>query len=254
MSMNFSVAGARAAALLVAALMIGCGNSERNSIGAPGEAGQVGASAEGVSFSAPDAEGEAATAPGTVLFVGTSLTAGQGLPEQQSFPSLIERRLDEAGLRYRVVNAGVSGETSAGALARIDWLLRQPFDVVVLETGANDMLRGIDPGVTRANLDGILTAIDARGLPAILAGLPAPPNYPADYRRAYKAMFRDLAEAHGASYYSSFFAGMAEGRNVPQIMFLFQSDRLHPHARGVQAIVDHIGPVVLELVAEARER
>jgi acyl-CoA thioesterase-1 len=197
----------------------------------------------------------AAVAEVRILALGDSLTAGYGVPDGEGFVPRLDAWLAEHRAEdVVIVNGGVSGDTTAGGLARIDWALQDEIDGVIVELGANDMLRGIDPGVTRANLDGILTAIDARGLPAILAGLPAPPNYPADYRRAYKAMFRDLAEAHGAIYYSSFFAGMAEGRNVPQIMFLFQSDRLHPNARGVQAIVDHIGPVVLELVAEARER
>jgi acyl-CoA thioesterase I len=104
----------------------------------------------------------------------------------------------------------------------------------------------------RKNLDGILTAINRRGLPVILAGLPAPVNYGEDYRKAFKATYRDLAKAHGAIYYGSFLAGMDQGRSVRQIMGLMQPDGIHPNAAGVQAIVEHIGPVVLKLVAEAR--
>jgi acyl-CoA thioesterase-1 len=150
------------------------------------------------------------------------------------------------------VNAGVSGDTTQGGLARIDWSLTDDVDGVIVALGGNDLLRGIDPAITGANLDGILTAIEAKGLPMILAGLPAPPNYGEDYRRAFKAMYRDLAEEHGAIYYGSFLAGMGQGRSVREIMRLMQPDGIHPNAAGVQAIVDHIGPVVLELAAEAR--
>jgi acyl-CoA thioesterase-1 len=190
-----------------------------------------------------------------ILALGDSLTAGYGLPDGEGFVPRLEAWLEANGAPdVVIVNGGVSGDTSAGGLARIDWALGDDIDGVIVELGANDMLRGIDPGVTRANLDGILDAIDARGLPAIVAGLPAPPNYPPDFRKAYKAMFRDLAEEHGAIYYPSFFGGLGEGRGIRQIMRLFQPDGLHPNAEGVLAIVDHIGPVVLELVAEARER
>jgi acyl-CoA thioesterase-1 len=197
----------------------------------------------------------AAAAEVRILALGDSLTAGYGLPEGEGFVPRLDAWLAEHGAPdVVVVNGGVSGETSAGGLARIGWALGDDIDAVIVELGANDMLRGIDPGVTQANLDGILNAIDAEGLPALLAGLPAPPNYPEDYRKAYKAMFRDLAEKHDAIYYSSFLAGMGQGRGMREIMRLFQSDGLHPTAEGVQAIVEHIGPKVLELVAEARRQ
>ena len=195
----------------------------------------------------------AAAADVRLLALGDSLTAGYGLPDGEGFVPRLQAWLAANGAPdVVIVNGGVSGDTSAGGLARIDWALQEPADAVIVELGANDMLRGIDPAVTRANLDGILDAIDARGLPAIVAGLPAPPNYPADFRKAYKSMFRELAKEHGAIYYSSFLAGLGEGRGIREIMRLFQEDRLHPNAEGVHAIVDHIGPVVLRLVAEAR--
>jgi len=197
----------------------------------------------------------AAAAEVRVLALGDSLTAGYGLPDGEGFVPRLEAWLAANGAAdVEIVNGGVSGDTSAGGLARIGWALGDDIDAVIVELGANDMLRGIDPAVTRANLDGILNAIDAQGLPAILAGLPAPPNYPKDFRAAYKAMFRDLAEQHDAIYYSSFLGGMGDGRSIRQIMRLFQSDGLHPNADGVQAIVDHIGPVVLDLVARARRQ
>jgi acyl-CoA thioesterase-1 len=190
-----------------------------------------------------------------VLAFGDSLTQGFGLPEDQGFVPQLQAWLRENGVvDVVVVNGGVSGDTTAGGLQRIDWSLGDDIDAVIVELGANDMLRGIDTRVTRANLDGILTAIAARGLPAILAGLPPPPNWGEDYRRAFKAMYRDLAAKHGAIYYSSFLGGMGQGRSIQEIMRLMQPDGLHPNAAGVEAIVEHIGPVVLELVAEARLR
>jgi acyl-CoA thioesterase I len=187
-----------------------------------------------------------------ILAFGDSLTASYGVPDGQGFVPRLDAWLAAHGAADAVVvNAGVSGDTTAGGLARIDWALGDDIDAVIVELGANDMLRGIDVEVTRRNLDTILAAIGARGLPAILAGLPAPPNYPQDYRKAWKATFRDLAKAHDAIYYPSFFAGIGDGRSMRQIMGLFQSDGLHPNAEGVQAIVDDIGPVVLKLIAEA---
>jgi acyl-CoA thioesterase-1 len=197
----------------------------------------------------------AATAEVRILAFGDSLTAGYGVPDGQGFVPQLEAWLHAHGAAdVTVVNGGVSGDTTAGGLARIGWALGEDIDGVIVELGANDMLRGLDAGEMRQNLDGILTEIGQRDLPVLLAGLPAPPNYPADYRKAFKAAFRDLAREHGAIYVSSFFGGMAEGRNMRQIMTLFQSDALHPNAEGVAAIVEGIGPSVLELAERARAR
>jgi acyl-CoA thioesterase-1 len=190
-----------------------------------------------------------------ILAFGDSLTAGSGLPPEQGFVPQLQAWLRANGAPdATVLNAGVPGETSAGGLARIDGALGPEIDAVIVELGANDMLRRLDVGAMRANLDGILTAIGEEGLPALLAGLPAPPNYPASYRKAFKAAFRDLARRHDAIYVSSFFGGMVEGRNMRQVMGLFQPDGLHPNAEGVAAIVEGMGPPVLELVARARAR
>jgi acyl-CoA thioesterase-1 len=190
-----------------------------------------------------------------LLAFGDSLTQGYGLPEAQGFVPMLNAWLQDNGAPdVVVVNAGVSGDTSAGGLQRIDWSLTDDIDGVILELGANDMLRGIDTRVTQANLDGILAAITAKRLPVILAGIPAPPNWGEDYRKAFKAMYRNLATEHGAIYYNSFLAGLGQGRSIREIMQLMQPDGLHPNAAGVEAIVDDIGPVVLELVAEARAR
>ena len=197
----------------------------------------------------------AAAAEVRILAFGDSLTAGSGLPPAQGFAPQLQAWLRAHGAPdATVINAGVPGETTAGGLARIATALDPGVDAVIVELGANDMLRRLDVAAMRKNLDGILGEIDAAGLPALLAGLPAPPNYPAGYRKAFKAAFRDLARKHDAIYVLSFFAGMAEGRNMRQVMRLFQPDGLHPNAEGVAAIVEGIGPPVLELVERARAR
>jgi acyl-CoA thioesterase-1 len=190
-----------------------------------------------------------------ILAFGDSLIQGYGLPEPDGFVPRLQAWLRANGAPdVTVVNGGVSGDTSAGGLQRIAWSLTDDIDGVIVELGANDMLRGFDTRVTQKNLDGILTAISAKGLPAILAGIPAPPNWGEDYRRAFKAMYRNLAEKHGAIFYSSFLGGLGQGRDIQEIMRLFQPDGLHPNAAGVEAMVAHIGPLVLELADEARAR
>jgi acyl-CoA thioesterase-1 len=196
----------------------------------------------------------AAAAEVRILAFGDSLTAGSGLPANRGFAPQLEAWLHAHGAPdATVINAGVPGETTAGGLSRIGAALDADVDAVIVELGANDMLRRLDLGAMRRNLDGILGEIGRRDLPVLLAGLPAPPTYPAAWRREFKATYRELARKHDAIYVSSFFGGMA-GRSVPEIMALFQPDGLHPNAEGVTAIVEGIGPSVLRLVAAARAR
>jgi acyl-CoA thioesterase-1 len=197
-----------------------------------------------------------AAAPGLaevrILAFGDSLTAGFGLPEGEGFVPQLEAWLHAHGAPdVTVVDGGVSGDTTAGGLARIGWALEGDVDGVIVALGANDMLRGLDTGAMRDNLDAILDAIDVRALPALLAGLPAPPNYGPEYRKAFKAAFRELAVEHDAIYVSSFLGGMS-GRGVREVLRLMQDDGMHPNARGVEANVAAIGPAVLELVERAR--
>jgi acyl-CoA thioesterase I len=197
----------------------------------------------------------AAAAEVRLLAFGDSLTAGFGLPERDGFVPRLEAWLHAHGARdVTVVNAGVSGATSADGRASIATALTPDIDGVILELGANDVLRGLDPRVTRRNLDSILDVIDARGLPTLVTGIPAPPFHDPAVRKAWKAVFRDVAVEHGALYYGSFLAGMGQGRTIPEIMRLMQRDGIHPNRAGTKAIVEHIGPAVLELVALARER
>jgi acyl-CoA thioesterase-1 len=171
-----------------------------------------------------------------ILFVGTSLTAGFGVDPDEAFPALIQRKLDAAGLRYRVVNAGVSGETSAGAVRRIDWLLRQRVAVLVLETGANDGLRGQDPASTRRNIQAIFDAARRAKPPPKLAlvAMEALPNYGEDYRRRFRAIYPELAARNGATLVPFLLEGVA-GRPG-----LNQPDGIHPTAAGHRRVAETV--------------
>ena len=183
-----------------------------------------------------DAPSEQEAEQPVVLFLGTSLTAGRGLPAHQAFPALIQQRIDEAGLDYRVVNAGVSGDTSAGGLRRLDWLLRAPVAVLVLELGANDMLRGQGPEELGRNLQEILRRTSAAHPDArlLVAGMRAPPNLGPDYVRRFEAVYPDLAERHGAALLPFLLEGVAGDPS------LNQPDGIHPTAAGHRRIADNV--------------
>lgn len=190
----------------------------------------------------------AATDPApVVLFLGDSLTAGYGLPSDEAFPARIQERIDQAGLGYRVINAGVSGDTSAGGLRRIDWLLRQPVAVLVLELGGNDMLRGQDLGALRANLEGILAATRAAHPDAslVIAGMRAPPNLGSAYVAGFGAVFRDVAAETGAALIPFVLEGVAADPK------LNQADGIHPTAEGHQVLAGTVWDV-LEPILRAR--
>ncbi len=206
--------------------------------------------AAAVAFGAPAAAEE----PVTVAALGDSLTQGYGLPEQDGFVPQLQAWLRANGAPdVIVINAGVSGDTTAGGLARVDWTLTDDVDAVIVALGGNDLLRGLDPAESRRNLDGILSRIEERGLPALLAGLPAPANYGPEYQAAFDAMYPELAEAHGAALYPNFLAGLGDGRDLSAARALLQPDGVHPNAEGVAAVVDAIGPAALELVQAAHE-
>ncbi|MGF1550942.1 MAG: arylesterase [Paracoccaceae bacterium] len=183
-----------------------------------------------------------------VVALGDSLTAGYGLPQGEGFVPQLEGWLHENGApEATVVNMGVSGDTTAGGRARLDWALADGADAVIVALGGNDLLRGLPPEETRANLDAILSTLDERGLPALIAGLPAPKNYGPEYEEAFNAIYPDLAEAYDAILVRNFLAGL-EGD-----MSMMQSDGIHPNAEGVAAMVAAIGSRVLELIARARD-
>jgi acyl-CoA thioesterase I len=177
-----------------------------------------------------------------ILAFGDSLTAGLGLPEEASFPARLEARLRGEGVGVHIVNAGVSGDTTAGGLARLDWALADKPDIVILELGANDALRGIEPSVVRANLDAMIGKIQASGAKLLLMGMRAPPNWGEDYQHDFDRLYPELAKAHAVTLYPFFLEGVAMDPK------LNQPDGLHPNERGVAALVDRIAPVVTRLI------
>ena len=190
--------------------------------------------------------GSAMAATIRILALGDSLTAGYGLAAEAAFPARLEQALRAEGRDVRVINAGVSGDTTSGGLARLDWSLADKPDLAIVELGANDGLRGLDPKLTRANLDAILTRLDQRGIPVLLAGMLAPPNYGRDFEIAFKAVFTSLAAQHKLVFYPFFLDGIAGDPklNLP--------DGLHPTPKGVDVIVSRILPSVRLLLDQGR--
>lgn len=184
--------------------------------------------------------------PRTIVALGDSLTAGFGLPAEAAFPARLEAYLRARGHDWRVINAGVSGDTSAGGLARLDWALGDNPDLVIVELGANDALRGLPVEAMETNLDQILARLKAAGVRALLCGMRAPPNMGADYARAFEAVYPRLAEKHGVPLYDFFLDGVAA---MPA---LNQPDGIHPTAAGVAEIVERIGPAVERAMAAVK--
>ncbi len=179
-----------------------------------------------------------------LMVLGDSLTAGYGLPQDEAFPVKLEAALRARGLDVAVLNAGVSGDTTAGGLARLDWALGDRPTHAIVELGANDGLRGVDPAVTRRNLGAILGRLKAAGIPTLLAGMYAPPNWGKDYAEAFAKLYPDLAREHGVALYPFFLDGVAANPS------LNQADGIHPNEKGVAAIVERIVPQVVRLLAE----
>ena len=192
----------------------------------------------------------AAAEPVRIVALGDSLVHGYGLPPADGFVPQLERWLEAEGAAAEVINAGVSGDTTAGGLARFDWSVGGApggADALIVVLGGNDLLRGIDPAATRENLDALLGKAGAARLPVLLSGMEAPGNYGGDYKAAFDAIYPELAAEHGALLDPFFLAGVTEDPAY------WQEDGLHPNAAGVARIVERIGPRVLELVARARD-
>jgi acyl-CoA thioesterase I len=182
----------------------------------------------------------------TIIFFGDSLTAGYGLPDptSQAYPALIQEKIDQAGLPWRVVNAGLSGETTSAGLRRVDWILRQPVDIFVLALGANDGLRGIDPAVSRSNLQKIVDRVREKNpkVKIVLAGMQMPPAMGADFSRDFERMFPEVAEKNDATLVPFLLEGV--GGHVE----LNQSDRIHPTAKGHVMIAETVWKVLRPLL------
>ncbi len=196
----------------------------------------------------------APAAPLTIAALGDSLTQGYGLPAGQGFVPQMEAWLADHGAKVTLINAGVSGDTTAGGLSRVDWTLSEPVDGMIVALGGNDMLRGIDPAVTRANLEGIVNAAQDKGVAVLLVGLSAPGNYGPDYKRDFDAIFPALAQKHDILLFPDFMAGLSRHTDMRgAARDYMQPDGIHPNARGVELIVEAMGPKVLELVERARQ-
>jgi acyl-CoA thioesterase-1 len=182
----------------------------------------------------------------TILFVGTSLTAGYGIDPQQAYPALIQRKLDSLGYNYEAVNAGVSGETSAGALRRMNWLMKQPFDVFVLETGANDGLRGLPIDSLRANIQQIIDQVKRTHPQAtiLLVGMEALPNMGGAYVSGFRGVYGPLAKKNGVAYLPFLLKGVAG------IDTLNQPDMVHPNPRGASIIAETVWGALEGLLAK----
>jgi acyl-CoA thioesterase-1 len=184
------------------------------------------------------------TAPKVILFYGDSLTAGYGLSPEEAFPALVEKRINKSDKNVKVVNAGLSGETTAGGLSRIDWILKQPIDIFVLELGGNDGLRGLPVDQTRKNLQGIIDKVKAKypNCKVVLAGMMVPPNMGKEYTDAFKKVFPELAVKNKATLIPFIL------EDVGGIEKLNQADGIHPNAEGHQIISEKIAPVFLKLL------
>ena len=184
------------------------------------------------------ARAAADTKPIKIVVLGDSLSAGLGLPAPAAFPQRLQKTLESKGIAVDISNAGVSGDTSSGGRDRLDWSVPDGTQAVILELGANDALRGIDPAVTRSALSDILTRLKARGIAVLLCGMVAPPNYGSDYSARFNAIYPDLAKSFGVPLYPFFLEGVAADAK------LNQADGMHPTAEGVEVIVRNMLPTV----------
>jgi acyl-CoA thioesterase I len=184
--------------------------------------------------------------PVNIVALGDSLVAGYGLAGTDAFPVKLQRALVAKGLAVQIVNAGVSGDTASGGLSRLDWSVPDGTAAVILELGANDALRGIDPAITRKALDAILRRLTERKIPVLLCGMLAPPNMGVEYVRAFNAIYPDLAAQYDEILYPFFLAGVAADPK------LNQRDGLHPTAAGVAVIIEHILPQVEQLIMRVK--
>src|SRR6187549_2215929 len=220
-------------------IVVGCVLASADSVGAamPGDAAPADARAQ--------SKASTATRP-RIVFLGDSLTAGYGLDRNQSVPSLIQGRLDSAGYRYEVVNAGVSGDTSAGGLSRLDWSLSGDVQVLVVELGANDGLRGLPVASMKKNLDQIIRRAKQRGITVLLTGMEAPPNYGAAYTREFRQVFHDLAQVHKIAFVPFFLQGVA---GIPTLNI---ADGIHPNPAGARIVEGTLWRALQPLLAKPR--
>ena len=196
--------------------------------------------------------GQAAAEKVHLIAFGDSLTAGYGLLDDEGFVPVLRGWMAAQGEDVRIVNAGVSGDTTSGGLARLDWSLSDELQGIIIELGANDMLRGIDPEVARDNLRKMVEIAQARGLEILIVGMPVAANFGPEYKAEFEAIWPDLAEEFGVAYYPNFFAALGESQ--ADLQRFMQRDGIHPNADGVQRIVGEFGPEVQAMVARIRAK
>jgi acyl-CoA thioesterase-1 len=184
-------------------------------------------------------------AAGTIVAFGDSLTAGLGLDESEAYPAQLQARLEHDGLNWKVVNAGSSGETSTDAAGRVDWVMRLHPNIVILETGANDGLRGLKPGITEKNLHTLIAAFKKQGVAVLLAGMETEQNFGNDYAKQFGAVYPKVAAEEKVPLLPFFLDGVAAHPS------LNQSDRIHPTSQGYAIVVDHLAPRVEALIKKA---
>ncbi len=188
----------------------------------------------------------------TLVAFGDSLTQGYGLPQDQGFVPQLQAYLTAAGDDVIVINAGVSGDTTAGGASRIDWTLTDDVDAVIVNLGGNDLLRGLPPSESRANIDKIAAAIAAKGLPLMIIPQSAPPNYGAEYQKEFDAIYPDIAAKYGADITPPYFTPLTGGNPDPSAIRAFmQGDGIHPNAEGVAKLVAGHGPQIRAWLAKA---
>jgi len=184
---------------------------------------------------------------GVIVAVGDSLTAGYRVAENQAYPAVLQQRLDRDGYNYQVINSGISGETSSGTLARLDWVLTLKPDIIILGTGANDGLRGIDLQLTRDNLDRIVTRLRAEGIIVVLAGMKMVKNLGKSFTREFENLYPAIAAKHDLILIPFFLEGVAANRQ------LNQADGIHPTEEGYRRVVDHLYPFVVKAIGKHRQ-
>lgn len=222
------------------------GRNERSTVAAPRWVARRGLLPLLFAFLVSAVSSLAAAAPRTIVFFGDSLTAGYGLgnPAEEAYPALIQKKIEAESRGWRVVNAGLSGETTAGGLRRVDWILRQPVDIFVLALGANDGLRGVSPGVSKSNLEQIFARVRAKYPEAklVIAGMQMPPAMGLEFTRDFGAMFPAVAEKNGATLIPFLLDGVGAQPKFNQ------ADRIHPNAAGHALIADSVWKVIRPLL------
>jgi acyl-CoA thioesterase-1 len=186
-----------------------------------------------------------------IAALGDSLTQGYGLVQEEGFVPQLQAWLNDHGADVRLINAGVSGDTSAGGLARVDWTLEPDVDGMIVTLGGNDLLRGLDPLQVRNNIEGILQAAQSANVDVLLIGMQAPGNFGSEYKDQFDGLYPDLAQEYDSGYLESFFVGLSDGgtsADLAEFSKWFQRDGIHPNAAGVERIVQGIGPKVLALI------